>query len=223
VRKLVGEARRAGMIGQEEAASLTDIPNITQKGTRLGNWLTREQAKELLAVPDRSTLTGKRDYVILALLVGCALRRRELAELDVATIQQREGRWVLADLEGKGRRIRTVAIPIWVKQGINAWMTAAGIEDGRLLRSISKSGKINRDTLSDWAVWSIVEQSSKQIGIEHFGAHDLRRTCAKLCRKNGGDLEQIKFLLGHSSIQTTERYLGSEQDIEIAVNDNLGL
>jgi integrase len=223
VRKLVGEARRNNLIGQEESASLTDVPNISQKGTRLGNWLTREQAKELLAVPDRSTLKGKRDYVILALLVGCALRRNELAELDVETIQQREGRWVLADLEGKGRRIRTVAIPIWVKEGINAWMTAAGIEDGRLLRSVSKSGKINRETLSDWAVWSVVEQSSKQIGIEHFGAHDLRRTCAKLCRKNGGDLEQIKFLLGHSSIQTTERYLGSEQDIEIAVNDNLGL
>jgi integrase len=223
VRKLVGEARRNNLIGAEEAASLTDIPNIRQKGTRLGNWLTREQAKELLAVPDRSTLKGKRDYVILALLVGCALRRNELAELDIETIQQREGRWVLADLEGKGRRIRTVAIPIWVKQGINAWMTAAGIEDGRLLRSVSKSGKINRDSLSDWAVWSVVEQSSKQIGIERFGAHDLRRTCAKLCRKNGGDLEQIKFLLGHSSIQTTERYLGSEQDIKIAVNDNLGL
>ncbi|WP_348269478.1 site-specific integrase [Edaphobacter paludis] len=223
VRKMVGEARRAGMIGQEQAASLTDIPNISQNGVRLGNWLTREQAKELLAVPDRSTLKGKRDYVILALLVGCALRRNELAGLDVETIQQREGRWVLADLEGKGRRIRTVAIPIWVKQGINAWMTAAGIEDGRLLRSVSKSGKINRETLSDWAVWSVVEQSSKQIGIEHFGAQDLRRTCAKLCRKSGGDLEQIKFLLGHSSIQTTERYLVSEQDIEIAVNDNLGL
>jgi integrase len=70
-------------------------------------------------------------------------------------------------------------------------MIATGIEDGRLLRSVSKSGKVNRDTLSDWAVWSVVEQSSKQIGIEHFGAHDLRRTCAKLCRKNGGDLEQI--------------------------------
>jgi integrase len=221
VRKLEGEARRNNMIGLEEAASLTDIPNISQKGTRLGNWLTREQAKELLAVPDRSTLKGKRDYVILALLVGCALRS-ELAELDVETIQQREGRWVLADLEGKGRRIRTVAIPIWVKQGINAWMAAAGIEDGRLLRSVSKSGKVNRDTLSDWAVWSVVEQSSKQIGIEHFGAHDLRRTCAKLCRKNGGDLEQIKFLLGHSSIQTTERYLGSDQEIVVAVNDNLG-
>src|ERR1700760_3172091 len=223
IRKLVGEVRRNGMIGREEAYNLTDIPNVRQKGTRLGNWLTREQAKELLAVPDRSTLKGKRNDVIIALLVGCALRRNELAELEVETIQQREGRWVLADLEGKGRRIRTVAIPIWVKQGINAWMTAAGIEDGRLLRSVSKSGKINRDSLSDWAVWSVVEQSSKQIGIEHFGAHDLRRTCAKLCRKSGGDLEQIKFLLGHSSIQTTERYLGSEQEIPIAVNDNLGL
>jgi integrase len=158
VRKMIGEARKNGMLGAEEASSLTDVPNISQKGTRLGNWLNREQAKELLAVPDRTTLKGKRDYVILALLVGCALRRNELAELDVETIQQREGRWVLADLEGKGRRIRTVAIPIWVKHGINAWMTAAGIEDGRLLRSVSKSGKVNRDTLSDWAVWSVVEQ-----------------------------------------------------------------
>ena len=145
----------------------------------MGNWLTREQAKELLAVPDRSTLKGKRDYVILALLVGCALRRLELATLDVETIQLRESRWVLADLEGKGRRIRTVAVPVWVKQGINAWMTAAGIEDGRLLRSISKGGKVG-ESLSDWAVWSVVEQSAKEIGIERFGAHDLRRTCANV-------------------------------------------
>src|SRR5713101_2197853 len=128
VRKMIGEARKNGLLGAEEAAHLTDIPNISQKGTRLGNWLTREQAKELLAVPDRSTLKGKRDYVILAILVGCALRRQELAVLDVDTIQLREGRWVLADLEGKGRRIRTVAIPVWVKQGINVWMTAAGVE-----------------------------------------------------------------------------------------------
>ncbi|HTF66430.1 MAG TPA: site-specific integrase [Edaphobacter sp.] len=211
VRKLIGEARRNGLIGLEEAANLTDIPNVRQQGTRLGNWLTREQAKELLAIPDSSTLKGKRDYVIIALLVGCALRRRELASLKIEDIQLREGRWVIIDLRGKGGRIRTVAVPIWIKQGIDAWKTEAQIEDGRLLRPLSKSGKILGDELGDWAIWSVVEQSSKQIGIEHFGAHDLRRTCAKLCRKNGGDLEQIKFLLGHSSIQTTERYLGSDR------------
>src|SRR5258706_6030572 len=90
--KLVGETRRNSMIGSEEAASLTDIPNMSQKGTRLGNWLTREQAKELLDVPDLSTLKGKRDYVILALLVGCALKPNELAEPDVANIPQNVGR-----------------------------------------------------------------------------------------------------------------------------------
>ncbi len=223
VRKLVAEARAGGMLGVDEAARLTDIPNIRQQGTRLGNWLTREQARDLLTVPDRSTLKGKRDYAILALLVGCALRRQELATLDLQTIQLREGRWVLADLVGKGRRVRTVAVPLWVKQGINAWQTAAGIEEGRLFRSIRKGGKRVGHALSDWAVWDVVQKSAHEIGIERFGAHDLRRTCAKLCRKAGGDLEQIKFLLGHSSIQTTERYLGSEQEIATAVNDNLDL
>jgi site-specific recombinase XerD len=103
IRKLIGEAQRNGIIGAEEAANLAGVPNLTQKGTRVGNWLTRDQAKELLRVPDRSKIKGKRDYVILALLLGCALRRQELASLDVDGIQMRDGRWVLPDLSGKGR------------------------------------------------------------------------------------------------------------------------
>ncbi len=179
------------MLGAEEAANLTDIPNIRQQGTRLGNWLTKEQARHLLTVPARNTLKGKRDYAILALLVGCGLRRRELAGLEVEDLQMRENRWVIADLRGKGGRIRTVAVPIWVKQGINVWLTAAKIEEGRLFRSVKKGGKKIGESLGDWAVWAIVEQSAKEIGIERFGAHDLRRTCAKLVpqgrRRSGAD------------------------------------
>ncbi len=141
VRKMVSEARRNGMLGAEEAANLTDIPNIRQQGTRLGNWLTKEQARELLMVPARNTLKGKRDYAILALLVGCGLRRRELAGLDVEDIQLRENRWVIADLRGKGGRIRTVAVPVWVKNGINVWLTAARIEEGRLFRSVRRAAR----------------------------------------------------------------------------------
>jgi integrase len=81
-------------------------------------------------------------YPTRKILVGCALRREDLATLDVDIIQLREGRWVLADLEGKGRRVRTVAFPGWVKQGINAWMAETGVEDGRLLRAVSKGGKV---------------------------------------------------------------------------------
>jgi integrase len=93
----------------------------------------------------------KRDYCILALFVGCALRRRELATLNLVDLQQREGRWVISDLRVKGGRVGTVAIPMWVKQGIEAWTAAAKLESGRLLRPVSKSGRILVEGLGDWA------------------------------------------------------------------------
>ena len=55
------------------------------------------------------------------------------------------------------------------------------------------------------------------------GPVDLRRTCARLCHEAGGELEQIQFLLGHVSVQTTERYLGCKQRLRNAVNDKIGL
>ena len=223
IRKLVAEARRNGWIDAELAAAVDEVENVAQRGSRIGNWLTQAQARALLRLPDRATLKGQRDYVILSLLVGCALRRSELAALQVGDIQQREGRWVIVDLVGKGRRVRSVAVPGWVKQGIDEWVAAAKIAEGRLLRAIHKGGRVYGEGLSGWAIWSVVEQAAAELGVENFGAHDLRRTCAKLCRSRGGDLEQIKFLLGHSSIQTTERYLGSSQELEHAVNDDLGL
>jgi len=222
VRKLIDEARRRGALGAQEAAELADVPNIRQQGQRLGHWLTREQSRELLRVPGTDTLKGLRDSAILALLLGCALRRAELAALKIEDIQLRENRWVIADLQGKGGRIRTVAVPRWVHEAVTAWTAAAGIQSGPIARSVTKGGRVGSG-LSTWSVWSIVQSAAREIGVERFGAHDLRRTCAKLCRKSGGDLEQIRFLLGHASIATTERYLGAEQDLAVAVNDNLGL
>jgi integrase len=108
------------------------------------------------------------------------------------------------------------------KKGIDCWQAAGSIDKGPLLRSVGKGGKVG-GSLSDWAIWWVVNEAAKEIGIERFGTHDLRRTCATLCRKAEGGLGQIKFLLGHSSIQTTERYLALEQEIAIAVNDGIGL
>ncbi len=116
-----------------------------------------------------------------------------------------------ADLRGKGDRIRTVAVPVWVKQGVNAWLGAAKMEEGRLLRAVSKAGKLRGDGLSDWAIWSVVEQSAKQIGIECFGAHDLRRTCAKLCRKAGGDLERSSSCSGTPRSRPRSGILGQSR------------
>jgi site-specific recombinase XerD len=207
IKALTRAAVLGGLMAAETAASINDVKGAPRRGNRIGNWLTREQAQELLSLPDRESLKGKRDYAILALLVGCGLRRTELvSEVKVGAIAQRENRWVLVDITGKGNRVRSVAVPAWVKAAIDAWTTAAGITEGKIFRAVRKGGKVWGEDLTPGAVLQIVQQYARAMGLEKLAPHDMRRTCAKLCRKRGGDLEQIKFLLGHASIQTTERY-----------------
>ena len=76
---------------------------------------------------------------------------------------------------------------------------------------------------ASYAVWHIVKEAASGVGVANLAPHDLRRTCARLCHASGGELEQIQFLLGHVSVQTTERYLGCKQRIRSAVNDHIGL
>jgi integrase len=88
-------------------------------------------------------------------------------------------------------------------------------------RAINKSGKICGKGMTPKVLWEIVKQAAAAAGIEKLAPHDLRRTCARLCHLPGGELDQIQFLLGHVSIQTTERYLGCKQKLRFAVNDRL--
>lgn len=224
VRKLVKEARENGLLDPSAAARIVSVPNVPAAGVRLGQWLTAEQTRDLLAVPDRSRLKGKRDYAILSILVQSALRREEAAHLRMSHIQMREGRWVLADIHGKRGRVRTVALPAGAKAAIDDWIRAAGITSGPVFRRLTRSGRVlPGEGLGVWAIWDVVVTSARAIGIEGFGPHDARRTCAKLCRKRGGKLEQIQFMLGHESLETTAIYTACQQEIAVAVNDNLGL
>jgi site-specific recombinase XerC len=97
------------------------VPGVKQAEVRVGNWLVREQASELLNAPNPETLGGKRDRAILALVVGCGLRLAEILSLEVGQIRQREGRRVLPNLVGKGKRRRTVPVPAAVKVRIEEW------------------------------------------------------------------------------------------------------
>jgi site-specific recombinase XerD len=71
----------------------------------LANWLSIRQAQMLLNAPDVSTNKGLRDRVILAVLLGCGLRRSEVAALTFGHIRQRDGRWCIVDLVGKQGRV----------------------------------------------------------------------------------------------------------------------
>lgn len=222
IRKLAREAAANGLLDSSVATGIEQVAGARQLGIRAGNWLTRDQARALLNAPDPASLKGKRDRAILALLIGCALRRGEATELTLDRLVQRDERWVLIDLRGKHGRIRTVPLPSWVKHSLDLWILAANIHSGRLLRAVDRHGRISGDRVSPQAVRKLVASYGGKLGLT-VKPHDLRRTCAKLCRSEGGELEQIQFLLGHASIQTTERYLGSRQNLVNAPNDRLNL
>ena len=176
-----------------------------------------------MPLPTPTTLRELRNRAMLAVLLGCGLRRGELLALQLGWIQQREEHWVIADLVGKAGHVRTVPMPMWVKDAIDAWTTAAGIAEGTVFRAISKRSRVWGNGITAKVLWDVVRHAAAEADIAKLAPHDLRRTCARLCHLAGGELDQIQFLLGHVSIQTTERYLGCKQKLRHAVNDRMGI
>ena len=219
VRRIAHEAADAGLLSPELAAGISRVKGVKQLGFRVGNWLSADECSAVLSRARGTTLRAKRDYAMLAVLFGCGLRRSELVGLDVNDVQLRQGHWAVVDLIGKGGHIRTVPIPIWVKAALDDWTAAAGITQGRIFRAVARTDKVWGDGISQNVVWYVVKGCCEKAGLQHIAPHDLRRTCAKLCHTSGGEIEQIQFLLGHASVQTTERYLGCKQNLGHPVND----
>lgn len=218
IRKLATEAADNGLLAESAAQAIRRISNIKRQGKKLGNWLTKEQAAAMLSAPSSETLKGLRDRAILAVMLGAGLRRDEVAGLTVEHLQQREARWVILDLVGKHNRTRTIPIAPWVKARIDQWAAAAGITAGPLFRPVLKGGRVQDRAMTAQAIWDVVRAYSP---IEGLAPHDLRRTFAKLASKEGAPLAQLQRTLGHASIQTTERYVGFDLDLQKAPSDYL--
>ena len=227
IRTFVRELTDNGALDPAIAQGILSIPGIPQRGVRLGNWLNAEQAAALINAPDTTAMKGLRDRAILAILVGCGLRREELVSLTVDHIQQREGRWVVVDLVGKRNKTRSVPMPSWAKEALDAWLAEAGTPEYRgkryLFRAVNKAGKVAKKPLTAQAVHQVVRLYAEPLGFDELAPHDLRRTFAKLAHRGGAPVDQIGLSLGHDSIETTQRYLGLDQDLQNAPCDRLGL
>jgi len=103
------------------------------------------------------------------------LRRSEVVGLTVEQLQMREGRWVIVDLIGKGRRLRTVPVPSWSKQLLDAWLRHSDVSQGRVFRRISKKGERREAGVTANVVWYAVKRCARQAGIANLAPHDLRR------------------------------------------------
>lgn len=210
IKRLAEQAAQHSWLTWDVAFQVSTIKSKRLLGVRAGNWLSLAQSISLMASPDPARLSGKRDRAILALLLGTGIRRDELARLQHNQIQVRDGRTYILDLLGKGNRLRTVAIPDWALPTIQAWLHAAAIDAGAVIRSIHVNGRIH-GTISTSGIWNIVTQHAQSVGLT-CSPHDLRRTYAKLSRKGKAPLDVIQRALGHASVATTERYTNAGEE-----------
>ena len=224
IRKIVSEAADNELIDHQTAIAIKNVKGARHEGRRIGNWLSREAAQRWLDAPDRLTMKGARDRALLAVLLGCGLRRAEAASLTFEHLQQREGRWVIVDLFGKRDKVRSVPVPAWMKAAIDEWSGKSNVSAGMIFRAVNKGDKLMGAGITPQAIRNIVHQYSQKLSsASPVAPHDLRRTFAKLSYKGGAKLDQVQLSLGHESISTTEKYLGVEQDLADAPCDYLGI
>ena len=243
IRKLAAEAADNGLVPPTLAYGVERVKGVKQEGVRAGNWLTKEEAEQLINTPvtrwrqeEIPLRKAIRDQAILALMIGTGLRRAEVAGLTWAMIQQRDGRWAIIDLVGKRGRVRSVGIPPWVKVALDRWAQTAGNRDGRIFLALNKDGSLagvvrtkggthTDGFLTPQAIYNVVKEHVLAAGYYNrkgeaaLAAHDLRRTAAALALKGGADLRQIQQMLGHASITTTERYLEPMRSLQVTAGD----
>jgi len=233
IRAMIRQAAENRLIDELDAKSAAAVKGVKSENHSAGTWLSKEQAETLINHIGRKTLAGKRDFALLCLFLTSGLRRSEMASLAFDHIQQREGRWVIVGIVGKGRKVRDVAIPGYAKQAVDDWREAAGLTDGRIFRAVNKGDRVSGDSMTPESIRKVLDRQISRVndqlakrGIEPLpkvAAHDLRRTFAQLARKGNAKIEQIQFALGHSSVATTEKYLGGRQDWADAPCDHIKL
>jgi site-specific recombinase XerC len=122
IRRLADEAAESGWLSAELAIGIRRVKGVKRLGRGSGNWLTADQAQELLNAVSQGTSRGRRDAAMIGLLIGCGLRRSETVKLRLDQLELRESHWVIVDMVGKGGRLRTIPVPTWCKGLIDAWL-----------------------------------------------------------------------------------------------------
>ena len=153
----------SGLLSPELAAGIRRVKGAKQLGARSGNWLTRDQARLLLEKADGDDLRSVRDLAMISVLVGCGLRRAELSALTVEDLQVRQGHWAIVDLVGKGGHVRTVPVPVWVKDAVDRWRESAKVAAGRIFRAVSRHGTPWGKGISENVIWYVVRRCAERM------------------------------------------------------------
>ena len=205
---LKGVAKEAWMLKLMDVESFQHIRAVRNlRGSRLprGRALPAEEIRQLFTVCEADTrCTGARDAALLAVLLGCGLRRSEAVGLSLSDIVTHEQ---ALKVLGKGNKERLAYMPAGTWQRLMHWTEQVrGENPGPLFTRIRRFDTLTRDRLTDQAVYHILQVRQAQAGIEKCAPHDLRRTFATAMLDNGEDLITVKDAMGHASVTTTQQY-----------------
>lgn len=193
------------------------------KGQKAHTWLSPAQVKQITALC-ADDLEGRRDWIILGLLLGAGLRRDELAGLTFEALKQQPAkngkiRDVL-QVTGKGAKDRVIPIKPLLAERLRSWQAETG--GGKVARSLGRSKKLGA-SLSAVGIFQLVRRYGAMIGLPELDPHDLRRSYAQIGYESGVPITQISKLLGHASVSTTQRYLNLDLDLETTASDFIPL
>ncbi len=204
---LRGVLRAALHLGEFPAAEWLRLGAVKRvRGERVaGRGLKRREITALFkACTEERTVAGVRDAALIDLLVNAGLRRSEVVGLKVGDYTPRGGRLMVR--AGKGRQERALVLAPGTRKQIAAWLRRRGREAGTLFCPIGPDDRVVVRQLCDQSVYDIVVRRAAQAGIEHCTPHDLRRTFVTRLLEQGVDLNTVRQLAGHRSVQTTVRY-----------------
>ena len=193
------------LITAEHRLSLNNMAAVRNQRLPSGRSLTKNEiAKLYRCCSQDKTALGKRDYAVIALLLSTGIRRSEAIAITLDDYNSKTG--VLNIQSGKGDKQRTAYLNTESRGVIRQWMGVRGPKSGSLFNPVTKTGTVLNQGLSSQAIYDIIQQRSKQAGLDPVRPHDLRRTFVTQLLDAGVDLNTTRQLAGHNDIQTTARY-----------------
>ena len=184
--------------------------------TTLISYLTEPEIDALLAAPDRSTWTGRRDHALLLLAVQTGLRASELASLRRQDLQLDSRAWVRC--RGKGRKERCTPLSRSTRQVLHVWLRERGGHTASPLFP-NRSGQ----HLTRGAIWRLVVKHAAtatdqcpSLASKNITPHTLRHTTAMrlLHAPTPIDIATIALWLGHETLDTTNKYIHADMELK---------
>lgn len=206
LRGVAHQAWAMGLISDHDDRVISSVKGSRGSRAPRGRALELSETNRLIETcANLDSIIGIRDAAIFALGAGCGLRRNEIATVRLADYDQSEG---VLYITGKGNKEREVYPPPSVEKRLKNWLDVrSGLEGETLFCVVRRGGKIHPESaLTADAVYKVLLRRARSAGITKFTPHDLRRTFATRLLEKGVDLNTVKTAMGHSNVQTTQRY-----------------